>query len=67
MVVFLAAHTVVHTRTQTQRGPGFQRDVSGRRHVKDAVRWSLTLGPERCRRDVFVPGSEAEEEEGVTC
>lgn len=35
----------------------FQRDVSGRQHVKDSVRWSLTFRPELCRRDVFVPSA----------
>lgn len=45
--VFLAAHS----------GLCIQRDVSGQHHVKDSVRWSLTLRPELCRRDVFVPST----------
>ncbi len=48
--VFLA--TRMHTH-----GLCFRCRVSGRHHVKDSVRWSLTLRPELCRRDVFVPST----------
>lgn len=49
--VFLVTHT------HTQSGLCFQCNVSGRHHVKHSVRWSYTLCPELCRRDVFVPST----------
>lgn len=49
--VFLVTHTHTHSVLCLQRG------VSGQHHVKDSVRWSLTLRQELCRRDVFVPSS----------
>lgn len=55
--VFLV--TRIHTQRSHRKHSGlcFQCDVSGWHHVKDAVRWSLTLRPELCRRDVFVPST----------
>lgn len=53
----LLACVEVFLVTCTYSAPCFQRDVSGRHHVKDSVRWSLTFRPELCRRDVFVPSA----------
>lgn len=53
----LLACVEVFLVTCTYSAPCFQRDVSGRHHVKDSVRWSLTFRPELYRRDAFVPSA----------
>lgn len=55
--IFSMSHTHTRTHTRTHAVVCFQRDVSGQHHVKDSVRWSLTFGPELCRRDAFVPSA----------